>query len=308
MRLTLDDFMGLLQKPRRYESYVSGLCPYHEDTSPSLLVFADGWFRCLACEEVGEWERLHRKLQGWEVSSYSPSATEWRGPRLPLDDLEGFAWEAHEHLVDFPSLGWYLKLRGVESMIDSCVLGWNAGWYVFPAFGERRQFMGLLLRAGQHIQQATGKRYIIPKGQQPSMYVPNWKKFREAPAVAVVYGVMDALALNEMGFPVATVMGGKLSFKAEWLEDVRKPIYIIPDKDEEHAAMRLASRLGWRGKVIRLNYPAGLKDPADFLQHGKRDEFVNNLWRYFNGNQIPALASTGVLGLSRAKKGITVPQ
>ena len=48
--------------------YLSAICPYHDDSAPSLMVYNDG-FHCKACGERGSLEKLRRKLSGVTVST-----------------------------------------------------------------------------------------------------------------------------------------------------------------------------------------------------------------------------------------------
>ena len=107
------------------------------------------------------------------------------------------------------------------------------------------------------------------------MYCPDWALARSAPALAVVYGLFDALALSDLRFPVVTPTSGKGNMSPEWLEEFRKPIYIIPDKGEEGTALYLSSKLGWRGHVLLIDYPDDVKDPAGFLEVGKPNLLVS---------------------------------
>ena len=39
---------------RKQGNWHVGLCPFHEDTSPSFFVFPDGHFKCWGCSEYGD--------------------------------------------------------------------------------------------------------------------------------------------------------------------------------------------------------------------------------------------------------------
>ena len=111
------------------------------------------------------------------------------------------------------------------------------------------------------------------------MFVPDWILLnnKKINSIAVVYGMIDALVLSSLRIPVTTSTSGKLTFKAEWLKDYRKAIYVIPDKGEDKDAFRLASELGWRGRVIKLNYSGNIKDPAGYAENGLQSELLNQL-------------------------------
>jgi hypothetical protein len=65
---------------------------------------------------------------------------------------------------------------------------------------------------------------------------------------------------------MSTTTGKRLNPQA--LDNIRKRIIIIPDNGEEKEAQVIASKLGWRGHVLRLQYPVGCKDINDLVQAG----------------------------------------
>ena len=284
MALKHDDFLTLLPQAKSYGRYITGLCPFHEDSAPSLLVFTDGWYRCLGCGSHGTWKTLHNKLKGQPVQVMPDRAIEWGMPVIRPDDMEQVCYESHLDLVHFPTLGWYLELRGIDGRIESNELGYWNGWYTIPVKTENGDFITGVFRAAPHIQEATGHRYWCH--HSPTMFVPDWNLFKSRDYVIVVYGMIDALLLSQMRYPVCTTTGGKDSFDGDWLDDVRKKIYIIPDLGEETiirkgkngrnefgtgAPYKLNAELGWRGEVMLLDYPEGTKDCADFYLKGKLD-------------------------------------
>jgi len=111
---------------------------------------------------------------------------------------------------------------------------------------------------------------------KPTMYVPDWHLLSTSDHIIVVFGILDALTLNKFRLPVVTPTHGHV-FHAEWLADYRKPIYIIPDKGEEKSVLRMMGDFGWRGKMVRLEWPDGMKDANDFLQAGRQNELLAQL-------------------------------
>lgn len=255
-----------------YDNYMAGICPFHEDNKPSLLVFKDGWFRCLACGVSGNYDKLWRKLQGWDASKVVKEATSFSGVQLPsnLEELEVVLGEAHEALMKFDQFRWYLKNRGVENRIEICRLGWLNGWYTIPIYNQQMKVTGAVARANTTIQEATGQRFMQPPGQRAQMYCPSWPYYESRKTLAVVFGMFDALAISDLGFAVVTSTAGKDSFKPEWLDGWRKKIVIIPDEGEYSSAMKLADKLGWRATVYKVDYPEDVKDPCGFLETDRR--------------------------------------
>lgn len=267
---TYEDFLDLLPRARQYEYYIHGLCPFHDDKSPSLMVFKDNKFKCLACNEWGSHRKLANKLQGWE-EPVTHEGRGWSPPFLPKD-LESFALRTHANMIHRNTSTGYLLGRGVSKEIMKKVrIGFHDGWYVIPNYNHHNRFQGLVLRAGPTIQEATGARFVIPHRQKPSMFVPDWDLWWREDVVFVVFGIFDALVLASLGFAAATSTGNKYTFKSEWLDEVRKHIIIIPDRGEEPEAYRVLNGLGWRGRVGPLPYGDEIKDPADYYTVGKED-------------------------------------
>jgi hypothetical protein len=283
--VTLDMLKDKLLKVSSYEGYVAAVCPFHEDSRPSMLIWEDGkFFKCQSCGVSGSFEKLWRKLLGWDSSRVVAEATNFKGPRLPSDlaQLSVVINEAHESLLQFDQFQWYLKNRGVEGRIEACRIGFWDGWYSIPIYDEEHHLQGAMFRANATIQKGTGQRFIHPDGQLNLMYCPDWRLLRTAKAVAVVFGMFDALALSDLRFAVVTSTSGKDSFKPEWLDSVRKPIYVIPDKGEETSAITLAGKLGWRGHVLKLEYPDDIKDPDGYLENNKRDQLIAQIGGYLS--------------------------
>jgi hypothetical protein len=272
--ITFSDLQSACGEVHEFANYFTAVCPFHDDRSPSLLVYKDGWFRCLGCQKQGTWKTLWNKLKGQPLQIMPERRSRWSLPGIPSEGLEDACYQAHMDLIGFPSLGWYLEMRGLEDRIETNELGFWEGWYTVPVRDENGEFEGAVFRAAPHIQEATGLRYWSP--QHPLMFVPDWSLYHRAKPLIVVFGVLDALAVSSLRFPVATSTGG-LNFDPAWLDDCRSTICIIPDKGEFAAARKLAAPLGWRAKVVDLDYPEGVKDPAGYLETGRRSELARLL-------------------------------
>ena len=120
-------------------------------------------------------------------------------------------------------------------------------------------------------------RFDMLFGQRPMLYVPVWKYWDEQPEVYVVFGVFDALSVAAAGLAVASPSSGKNSLNVSWLDDVKKPIVIVPDAGEEADAYRYAAQLGWRGRVKMIDYVNGEKDPNNVLVRRGKEGLRNAL-------------------------------
>lgn len=270
MTIVFDDFMTALPMATKAGEKILGKCVFHDDSNPSLLVFKDGYFKCLGCNKYGTWETLWNKLQGQPVSVQA-ERTIWQTPKIANENLEEVCYQAHEDLLQFSSYQWYLKMRGISERIETAEIGYWYGWYTFPIRDNEGNFKTAVFRAAPHIQEVTGQRYWIPSGK-PTMYVPDWRLIEKSKYIFVVFGIFDALVLNDLRMPVVTSTSGNNTFRPEWLDGYRKRVYIIPDQKEEKVAIKLASALGWRGSPKYLTFPDKCKDPADFYKNDKKEE------------------------------------
>lgn len=267
--MVLDDIVSRLEQVQVFDKYVSALCVFHSDSKPSMLVFKDGWFRCLGCGRNGRWVTLWNKLQGQPVNVMPERRTSWDTPVKRQEDLEEVCYQAHADVMQFSSFKWYMEMRGLQDRIEVNEIGYVRGWYSFPVRNREGAFQTAVFRAAPHVQVVTGLRYWC--ASTPTMYVPDWHKVRSSGRIFVVFGILDALTLADLRLPVVTSTAGNLTFNSAWLDEYRGRIYIIPDKGEHNAAMSLANKLGWRGKIINLDYPVGIKDPNGYFENGKRE-------------------------------------
>ncbi len=276
-----EDFLKVLPQAEDKGKYILGVCPFHSDNSPSLLVFKDGWFLCLAadCSVNNRWVVLWNRLKGQPIRLVPEHRLAYNVPEAIRDfeSREDMAYEAHRHLVRYDR-GWYLEMRGLGDAIEMHELGYWRGWYTFPVWGKDYSFENVVFRTAPHLQIALDGNPRYWADGKPSMYVPDWHLLNKGDYIVVVFGIMDALTLNKFRFPVVTPTHGHI-FDPNWLGTYRKPIFVIPDKGEEKAGLHLTSNLGWRGRMIRLDWPDGMKDANDFLKAGKQDDLLSQLDR-----------------------------
>lgn len=278
MTIVYTDFLNKFKRAEDKGNYIVAPCPFHHDGSPSLLIFKDGWFHCLAasCSRSGTWKTLWNKLSGQPVQLQVETRIHYQSPGglNEYESRESLAYQAYLNLVHFPTFQWYLEIRGLVDAIDIHEIGYHRGWYTIPVRDRDYKFQNVVFRAAPHVQEATSFRYWADG--KPTMYVPDWQLLYKSDYVVIVFGIMDALTLNKLRYPVVTPTHGHV-FDANWLAEYRKPIYIIPDRGEEKAALKLIGDMGWRGKMVRMDYPAGMKDANDYLKAGQEKELVAQL-------------------------------
>lgn len=262
---------------KNYGHYIAANCLWHNDENPSMLVFEDG-FRCLSCGASGNLEKLLKrinytdfepKISGGKFYDFRNPFSRW----LYQNSVVEFCYQAYGNLKRWPDQACYLKRRGIAHLIDDQKLGYKDGWYIFPVRDKRGEIITAVARAGETLQEYKDVRYILPNDAPKVLYIPSWDNVKNQSPVYVTFGILDALVLYSMGLASVSGLTGK-NVPAELFDGIRKRIEVIPDFGEEEAANKLASHLGWRGNVRRLDYPEDCKDSADIFQkHG-----VNSLF------------------------------
>jgi hypothetical protein len=293
MAVDLNTLEPLLDEVRwTHDGKLKALCPFHEETNPSFYVTASR-YRCFGCNASGRTSELRSRLADLPGRVKYPAKRGAKRKRkykriyLPTDieELERLAMDAHLTLVNWEGyyVG-YLEKRGVDGRIQPQMIGWWDGWYSIPVFDEIHGFQGVVLRASPGIESDYSK-YMMPTNQRPMMYVPDWRLLKREKVIFIVFGMLDALTLCDLRMPVVTTTAGAASFDPVWLDDYRRRVYVIPDKEpsvEREHARELLSGLDWRGEIIDLKFPDGCKDCNDFLWkvRGGRKKLQNQLVRY----------------------------
>ena len=279
--ISYSDFLHKIPGAEDKGNYIVAPCPFHTDNSPSLLIYPDGWFHCLAasCSRSGTWRTLWNKIEGQPIIVLPEKRIHYSTPRKMIIESglsdDQFAYQSYLDLSHFTTFQWYLEMRGLADAIDVHEIGYHRGWYTFPVWDSEYKFQKLIFRTAPHVQAALdGQRYWADG--KPTMYVPDWHLLNKSDYIILVFGIMDALTLNKFRYPVVTPTHGH-TFDPDWVSLYRKPIYIIPDRGEERKALELTSRMGWRGKMVRLEYPDGMKDANDFLTAGREKDLLAQL-------------------------------
>lgn len=269
-KVLLEEIEEMLPNVHHYLGYLTANCVFHQDSHPSMFIYQYG-YHCKACGKSGTLQELHAFLTKGGFTAFESQFRPLRWTEFYQQefDPEEFATQAHLTLRKFPELGIYLKRRGVETAINPCKLGYVDGWYTFPIFDPNQDICGLVAGGGQVVRSLTEFRYVTPRGQSPLLYVPSWSRIKRSEFVLVTFGIMDALTLFILGYPVATGSVGK-EIDPHLFDDIRKPIYVIPDTGEYKSAVQLATALQWRGHVLQLEYPHG-KDCNDTFTAGGED-------------------------------------
>jgi hypothetical protein len=171
------------------------------------------------------------------------------------------AWKT---IKDHPSQGSYLRKRGIPLDTQSQLgLGWRDGYYTFPILDIKRHLIGAVARVGEGLDLPA--KYVCPARQDPNLIlVPDWDIIEKSKEIYCVFGILDTYSLYLYHVPSFSTTSGK-RIDPSALDRFRKRIIFLPDRGEEQDAIKIASQLGWRGAVPKMEYPQDCKDMNDVL-------------------------------------------
>lgn len=254
-----------------YSNYVATWCPFDEHKSMAMFIYEDddkadgeGRYYCVSCNKGNTHAYLYKFLTGKSVAvvpgakkvqKFLPS---WRRWEERYGSIEALVQKAHENVTNFPTThAWYLKKRDLMPMYEKCKLGYIEDWLLFPILDPQGKVLDVIARDSK-----GRSKYVIHSNDEdtPLLYVPNWDRVMSSKQVFIVYGLIDAIALEMCGLPVITGSTGK-SLSNKRLIQLNKKYVIVPDDGEYDAARKLAMSLGNFTRVIRLPYEEDVKDP-----------------------------------------------
>jgi len=270
----LEQIEELADSPHNYGDYLSVVCPFHEDSVPSMMVYEE-YYNCLACGVRGKTTNLLKKLSSNTLLSPQPIKVKYNDYRNPWSKwtknqtLEQVLKQSWSTLKSNPGLGGYLHRRGISQKFCAILgIGYREDWFTIPIWDSNHKIIGAVARANAETNKASS-RYIMPSGQPTTtMYVPSYKLCKRFPYIYLTFGILDSISLYILGLPSMSTTGGK-HLDSSALDEFRKEIRIIPDFGELSEAHKIACKLGWRGKVIDLDYPDNCKDINDSYNYDK---------------------------------------
>lgn len=158
----LRDFMHL-EHEKEYSNYKIGLCPFHDDTRPSMKV-GPRYYTCYACGEWGsifdwyqhlmpgaEWwevvDRIVGDAQGFAVSNGSPSVGK---PRVKVPEVEPLPEPLPVSYLD----GFLRSLKARPDVLKRMMAKWS-----LPESTIRREKMGYCVTRRAFVIPVWGKDY-----------------------------------------------------------------------------------------------------------------------------------------------------
>lgn len=262
-------------------------CPFHQDATPSLHIYDDGHWHCFGCGRGGDvldfaglfyFGQTYNpdtqlldvidRLGAINIQPLTPQerpATQTRKPPEPgitfsLRDVT--AWQDKMTIARRQ----YWIDRGLEKdTISRFRLGWDGRRYTIPAI-YRNVCYGVKRRQSD-IDDGIPAKYVMAKGSRVGLFNADvLTRVDEGLPLFVVEGEIEAMLIDQHGFPAVSSTGGAGTWKPHWnryLAHIRR-IIIIYDNDEAgmSGALKVRSRLH---RARLAHWPPEYKDGGDFL-------------------------------------------
>lgn len=260
------------------------VCPFHEDVNASLKInLNNGTFYCFGCGESGNAlkfvQLMNKNLNDLEAcKKYYKILKSKKVKHIKLnnkvkkvkDDKQALV-EAEDYYNGLKQTKWelpsaqksYMVKRGfnVESL-NKCKakINFNEAYpIIFPMY-DMGEFRGYVCRTmDPEIQKK--RKYLYNKGfSRRNTLVGKY----DNKVIVLVEGYMDWLKMKQFGVKyVAAILGWKITpqqidkLKSQGVE------YVISALDTDECGIRGTKYLKKYFKVIRFQFPKGVKDPGD---------------------------------------------
>lgn len=279
---------------------VQCLCPFHDDTNPSLSVnLKKGLFRCFGCGVSGGVVKFIELRYGLDKKAALEKIKEEEGNPPPTPASGG-----HSKTKTHNSKPAYLTLDQVK-LIHNQLMKNAAGLKTFQdKYGLSRETIEKYLIGYQFDDGKKEYCYVVPREIEPGKWILKNHKGGQSfgakaslypfdvvkedlPYILICEGEFKALLLNQLGFPAISVTSGACTWRQEWSSFFTNLNVIIAyDNDEpgRQGALKVAEFLkGTARSVKQILWPSCMdskdkKDVTDFfITLGKTKEDFRGL-------------------------------
>lgn len=272
-------------------------CPFHDDKSPSLHLYDDGGWKCFGCGRHGDvldFVGLYLKGTTYDPAQHLLEVIDYLGgiDIRPLQRAERPASQPTEPRTEhttFPPdrvMFWHASLmpehrrywhsRGLsDETIDKFRLGWDGDRLTIPVC-YRGLCYGIKKRAWGDAQ----PKYTMAKGSHVGLFNADILTILHGGDIPlfIVEGEVEAMLLDQLGYPSISSTGGAGTFKPHWATFLAHldRIIVIYDNDAPGMAGALRVRALLRRAQI-AKWPSGFKDGGEFLPTDGAWEWLNSL-------------------------------
>ena len=290
---------GVAQRLGLQVSRHKSLCPFHEDSHPSLTFHvAKNSFRCFACGAHGGVIDLAMHVLGnsfietceWLANEHNVILTEWKPADKPAEP-KPFDAARYSRFFEHPSLNEPARafLFG-ERKLNEKVVAWcrltsftdrhGIPWLQIPYFDIDGKLIGVQNRnlsyqsSAINNQSSAAPRFRFPKGSRCRIYnLPVLKLLQPEEPLYITEGASACWAMLSSGhkaiaIPSATLLNrNDIELIRSMLIARSSSLHMYPDQDEPgeklyNQLVSLANQMGMC--IVRHPLPAGCKDYSDY--------------------------------------------
>jgi len=280
-RVEMPTLVGQWVYLQRKGNCYKAVCPFHNDSEPSLAVYQDHAY-CFGCkrywtpiswlrdflnigtvDEAIQWLRLN--YGGFsEVDSLPISNGNGKLP-IPFDPEIISYW--HLLAVRNGAVGYYLERGLTEKTVEQYQLGWTGQAYVIPIWEDSPGESDVVVVKFRSSDPDSDLRYWHLEGRgHPRLF--NKHILVSAKEAVIVIGEFDALIGMQWGFHTVSGTAGQSTWLWEWSSyfDNVNHIYVVPDHNESAAGLVICSH--FNGRVSLCQFPEDTKDLTEFALAG----------------------------------------
>ena len=262
---------------------VSILCPFHDDNSESCSINLDkGVWICFAGCGQGSLKSFIQEYKDWDfkqVNQYLVSYKDTHSKRLFIEPPIVEEGPLPEVNVPF-KLGMVPKWIFDRGFDKQSMKKWLCG--ISPANGLIIPVKDINFRTVGWItrQEKQIPKYLYSKGLKKSHILFGQPYIRDCEYVCVTEGPLDAMWLNQLGFPAVALLGMSMSAKQKdlILTLPTKEIILCLDNDEagQRGKKRAFELLDNKIKVSHIDIPEAYKDVQDIKSYGILKNVIKN--------------------------------
>jgi|TARA_R100001460_G_scaffold3030_1_gene9320 DNA primase len=262
---------------------ISILCPFHDDTSESCSINLDkGVWICFAGCGQGGLKSFLQQYKDWDFRQVNQYLSDYKD----LQSKKLFVQPIVEEQGPLPEVNIPFKLGMVPKWIfdrgfdKQSMKKWLCGispanGLIIPVKDNNFRTVGWITRQEKQIP-----KYLYSKGLKKSHILFGQPYIRDSEYVCVTEGPLDAMWLNQLGFPAVALLGMSMSDKQRdlLLTLPTKELILCLDNDEagQRGKKRAFDLLGNKIKVSYINIPEGYKDVQDIKSYGILKNVIKN--------------------------------
>ena len=295
-KIDIADIIGNYTEVSSSGSRLVGLCPFHGEDNPSLVIYKDSQsYYCFGCHQGGDAIAFISDIEGWEFIEIIEYLAQVAGMEIPEEVYSADYQEAkklreeiikqnreyYKNLKKNTDAMKYLADRGItKEEIDKFRLGYatqgkEANSIAISIMDTKGHAVGFGYRAlepGEGVPKYRNSLESALFKKRSLLYGLNLvrKSIKEHKYVILVEGYFDVISLQRMGLPAVGIMGTTISKEqAELIKKYTDTAMLFLDGDSPgvRAVHNSISILRDNNIIVKVIEPLNNMDPDEMVKH-----------------------------------------